>query len=75
MSIKVAVVNDHSTNSPFEVCERSHFEKALLTSGTDWLVQSGQKGKEGVEMPEEVIRETHDKYKEAYQLLVGEQWP
>lgn len=70
----MAEVNDHSTNSVFEVCGPCPFEIVLLNGGTDWLVQSGLKGKEGVELPEEVVRDTLDKYKEAYQLLVGEPW-
>ena len=48
---------------------------AELILGTDWLVQSGQKGREGVVMPDEVIRNTLNRYKEAYHLLVGIQWP
>jgi phosphoribosylaminoimidazole-succinocarboxamide synthase len=32
------------------------------------------KGKEGVQVPEEVVQETARKYKEAYERLTGEAW-
>ncbi|QIW99325.1 hypothetical protein AMS68_004843 [Peltaster fructicola] len=35
----------------------------------DWLTKSGLKGKQGVSMPEEVVKETESKYTEAYQKL------
>lgn len=35
----------------------------------DWLTKSGLKGKQGVSMPEEVVKETQSKYSEAYQKL------
>lgn len=40
----------------------------------DWLTSSGLKGKEGVEMPVEVVQETQKKYQEAYEKLTGKQW-
>ncbi|KAF2486049.1 phosphoribosylaminoimidazolesuccinocarboxamide synthase [Neohortaea acidophila] len=38
----------------------------------DWLTSSGLKGKEGVRMPEEVVRDTEQRYREAYERLTGE---
>ncbi|KAK5001487.1 hypothetical protein LTR28_012585, partial [Elasticomyces elasticus] len=40
----------------------------------DWLTREKLKGKEGVEMPEEVVRRTGDGYKEAFEKLVGKSW-
>ena len=40
----------------------------------DWLTASGLKGKEGVEMPIDVVAETARKYREAYQKLTGKDW-
>ena len=40
----------------------------------DWLVRSGLKGKEGVKMPDEVVSNTLNRYKEAFQSLTGRQW-
>jgi len=42
------------------------FDKQFLR---DWLTQEGLKGKEGVEIPEEVIIQTKEKYQKAYDLL------
>ncbi|KAI9730432.1 MAG: Bifunctional purine biosynthetic protein ade1 [Cirrosporium novae-zelandiae] len=37
----------------------------------DWLTKEGLKGKEGVEMPEEVAKRTADGYREAFEKLAG----
>ncbi|KAK4495315.1 hypothetical protein PRZ48_013646 [Zasmidium cellare] len=50
---------------------QSSYDKQYLR---DWLTSSGLKGKEGVKMPEEVVRETAGKYREAYEMLTGEKW-
>ena len=42
------------------------FDKQYLR---DWLTKSGLKGKEGVEMPEDVLKETSSKYREAFEML------
>lgn len=42
------------------------FDKQYLR---DWLTDSGLKGREGVEMPENVVMETGQKYSEAYERL------
>ncbi|KAL9637467.1 MAG: hypothetical protein Q9164_002166 [Protoblastenia rupestris] len=47
------------------------FDKQYLR---DWLVQTSQKGKEGVIMPEEIIANTLDRYKEAYRVLLNKTW-
>jgi len=44
------------------------FDKQYLR---DWLTSNGLKGKEGVEMPEEVVTNTSSKYAEAFQILSG----
>jgi len=44
------------------------FDKQYLR---DWLTSNGLKGKEGVEMSEEVVRNTSSKYAEAFQILTG----
>jgi phosphoribosylaminoimidazole-succinocarboxamide synthase len=40
----------------------------------DWLTSNGLKGKDGVEMPEEIAKRTAEKYVEAYELLTGKKW-
>lgn len=42
------------------------FDKQFLR---DWLVKEGLKGKEGVKMPEEVVKKTAEKYREAYERI------
>ncbi|KAL8999941.1 MAG: hypothetical protein Q9169_001347 [Polycauliona sp. 2 TL-2023] len=37
----------------------------------DWLVEEGLHGKEGIVLPEEVVRETEGKYRECFRRLVG----
>jgi len=44
------------------------FDKQYLR---DWLTSNGLKGKEGVEMSEEVVASTSSKYAEAFQILTG----
>lgn len=44
------------------------FDKQYLR---DWLTKNGLKGKQDVEMPEEVVQETSKKYQEAFQILTG----
>ena len=40
----------------------------------DWLTSQGLKGKEGVEMSDEVIAKTEKMYKEAFERLTGRDW-
>ncbi|KAK7607455.1 hypothetical protein BKA81DRAFT_388092 [Phyllosticta paracitricarpa] len=47
------------------------FDKQFLR---DWLTREGLKGKEGVEMPPEIVQRTHEKYVEAYERLTGKKW-
>ncbi|KAK5950316.1 Bifunctional purine biosynthetic protein ade1 [Knufia fluminis] len=44
------------------------FDKQYLR---DWLTANGLKGKEGVEMSEEVVKNTSAKYAEAFEILTG----
>ena len=37
----------------------------------DWLTKMDLRGQEGVELPPEVVEMTGQKYKEAFQMLVG----
>ena len=50
---------------------QSSYDKQYLR---DWLTNSGLKGKDGVSMPEEVVKETASKYREAYEKITGEKW-
>ncbi|KAF1913590.1 phosphoribosylaminoimidazole-succinocarboxamide synthase-like protein [Ampelomyces quisqualis] len=45
------------------------FDKQFLR---DWLTGEGLKGKEGVRVPEEIVRKTAEKYREAYEKITGE---
>ncbi|KAL9621750.1 MAG: hypothetical protein Q9160_003868 [Pyrenula sp. 1 TL-2023] len=47
------------------------FDKQYLR---DWLTAGGLKGKDGVEMPEAVVKETARRYREAYEILTGSKW-
>jgi phosphoribosylaminoimidazole-succinocarboxamide synthase len=40
----------------------------------DWLTKLGLKGKQGVEMPLEVVQGTFNGYKEAYERLTETKW-
>ncbi|EHK97526.1 putative Phosphoribosylaminoimidazole-succinocarboxamide synthase [Glarea lozoyensis 74030] len=51
--------------------EQESFDKQYLRN---WLVQEGLKGKEGVSMPEEVVRGTAERYREAFEKLTGRGW-
>jgi len=44
------------------------FDKQFLR---DWLTSNGLKGKEGVEVPADVVEKTAAKYREAYEKLTG----
>lgn len=44
------------------------FDKQYLR---DWLTANGLKGKDGVEMPNQVVEETASKYAEAFRILTG----
>ncbi|OIW31382.1 putative phosphoribosylaminoimidazole-succinocarboxamide synthase [Coniochaeta ligniaria NRRL 30616] len=48
--------------------EQESFDKQFLR---DWLTRSGLKGKEGVEMPDDVVQATAERYREAFKLLTG----
>jgi len=47
------------------------FDKQYLR---DWLTREGLKGKEGVQMPEDVAKETARRYGEAYEKITGTKW-
>jgi phosphoribosylaminoimidazole-succinocarboxamide synthase len=51
--------------------EQQSFDKQYLR---DWLTKEGLKGKQGVKMPEEVVKETTKKYREAFEKLTGKNW-
>ncbi|KAF2131913.1 SAICAR synthetase [Dothidotthia symphoricarpi CBS 119687] len=44
------------------------FDKQFLR---DWLTSNGLKGKEGVKVPEDVVKQTAEKYREAYEKITG----
>ena len=45
-----------------------------LTLRSDWLVSKAHKGKAGVAVPEAVMAETSQRYKQAYHVLTGNTW-
>ena len=47
------------------------FDKQYLR---DWLTSNGLKGKEDVEMPKEVVKNTSSKYIEAFEILTGKRF-
>lgn len=47
------------------------FDKQSLR---DWLVNEGLKGKHGVELRQEVVMNTSERYREAYRILTGNKW-
>lgn len=51
--------------------EQMSYDKQYLR---DWLTSEGLKGKQGVEMPEEVVNKTAEKYREAFEMLTGQKW-
>lgn len=58
--------------SAYEVGKgQDSYDKQFLR---DWLTANGVKGKEGVEMPEDIAKKTGEKYIEAYELLTGRKW-
>ena len=55
--------------STYEVGKtQDSFDKQYLR---DWLTSRGLKGKHGVRMPEDIVRNTADKYQEGFERLVG----
>ncbi|CAG8958851.1 hypothetical protein HYFRA_00011804 [Hymenoscyphus fraxineus] len=48
--------------------EQESFDKQYLR---DWLVKEGLKGKQSVVMPDEVVKNTAGKYREAFERLTG----
>ncbi|EFQ32675.1 saicar synthetase [Colletotrichum graminicola] len=48
--------------------DQESFDKQFIRN---WLIEHGLKGKEGVELPEDVCRATADKYKDVFLKLVG----
>ncbi|KAK5136164.1 hypothetical protein LTR08_004001 [Meristemomyces frigidus] len=50
---------------------QASYDKQFLR---DWLTGAGLKGKEGVAMPESVVRGTEAKYREAFERLTGRRW-
>lgn len=40
----------------------------------NWLTAEGLRGKDGVEMPEDIAIGTKQKYLEAYELITGNKW-
>jgi phosphoribosylaminoimidazole-succinocarboxamide synthase len=51
--------------------DQESYDKQYLRN---FLTSNGLKGKEGVAMPEEVVKETKVKYVEAYEKLTGKKW-
>ncbi|KAI4088605.1 MAG: hypothetical protein LQ348_000305 [Seirophora lacunosa] len=47
------------------------FDKQYLR---DWLTNQALKGKDGVEVPDEVVTKTQNRYREAFERLTGNAW-
>jgi phosphoribosylaminoimidazole-succinocarboxamide synthase len=47
------------------------FDKQYLR---DWLTSNGLKGKDGIDIPQDIVQNTTKKYHEAYKKLVGTAW-
>ena len=47
---------------------------ALLIIHLDWLMSNGLKGKHDIELPEDIVKKTGKKYKEAYEKLTKRAW-
>lgn len=68
---------DHKTVLTNNICEVSSLQVPgidQLTFILDWLTNHGLKGRQDVELPEEIVQETGNKYKEAFELIVGQKW-
>lgn len=48
--------------------DQDSYDKQFLRN---WLTATGVAGKDGVSMPEEIVKQTFDKYKEAYDVLAN----
>ncbi|KAF7867215.1 hypothetical protein EAF04_005298 [Stromatinia cepivora] len=51
--------------------EQESYDKQFLRN---WLTKEGLKGKQGVAMPEEIMSQTAEKYREAFEKLTGRKW-
>jgi phosphoribosylaminoimidazole-succinocarboxamide synthase len=51
--------------------EQMSYDKQYLR---DWLTSEGLRGKQGVNMPEEIVNNTAEKYREACEKLTGQKW-
>jgi phosphoribosylaminoimidazole-succinocarboxamide synthase len=51
--------------------EQESYDKQFLR---DFLTREGLKDKQRVSMPEDVVRETAKKYREAFEKLTGKRW-
>ncbi len=51
--------------------DQNSYDKQYLRN---WLTKEGLKGKQGVSMPEEVVKNTAEKYREAFEKLTGKKW-
>ncbi|KAI9641062.1 Bifunctional purine biosynthetic protein ade1 [Ciborinia camelliae] len=51
--------------------EQESYDKQFLRN---WLTKEGLKGKQGVAMPEDIMSQTAEKYREAFEKLTGRKW-
>lgn len=51
--------------------DQKSYDKQYLRN---WLTKEGLKGKQNVAMPEDVVKETAAKYREAFEKLTGQRW-
>ncbi|KAM0201322.1 hypothetical protein ACHAPA_005353 [Fusarium lateritium] len=51
--------------------DQDSFDKQFIRN---WLTKEGLKGKEGVELPQDIVQATSDRYREAFLMLTGKKF-
>ncbi|KAF5021735.1 hypothetical protein F66182_6236 [Fusarium sp. NRRL 66182] len=51
--------------------DQDSFDKQFIRN---WLTKEGVKGKEGVELPQDIVQATSDRYREAFLMLTGKKF-
>ncbi|KAM0251792.1 hypothetical protein ACHAP5_001455 [Fusarium lateritium] len=51
--------------------DQDSFDKQFIRN---WLTKEGLKGKEGVELPQDIVQATSDRYREAFLMLTGKRF-
>ena len=73
--MKWANVKIPTTSSPFAVCLLYCLLDFTETdSSVDWLVKKGLEGRKDVEIPDDIVKDTRQRYLKAYTSLTGKEW-